>query len=109
METLETEKHELELKSSGGAGGSNSAPHGQDRINALEQELAQSKDQLAQAQRELINLQSQLRSANKDPVPQAGPVLSKSRSLEVSRLITPINNRIVRDSLPVYVHTHTFI
>lgn len=84
METLEVEKQDLESKLPNGVGGANATGHGQDRIKALEKELAQSRDQLAQAQRESINLQSQLRSANKDPVSHAGPVLSKSRSLEVS-------------------------
>ena len=87
-EQLETEKHDLEAQNQDLRAGHSvdaglNPSQGQDRIKALEQELAQSRDQLAQAQRELMNLQSQLRSANKDPLPQAGPVLSKSRSLEV--------------------------
>ena len=86
MEQLEAEKHELEtqnqeIRNSGSTGaGAIPGGKGQDRIVQLEQELTQTRDQLVQSQREVQKLQSQIR--NKE-VSSTGPVLSKSRSLEV--------------------------
>ncbi len=88
MEQLETDKHELEIQNQEFR--NNSAPptavptpgKGPDRISQLEQELNQTREQLAQSQREVQKLQSQIRSGSKD-VLASGPVLSKSRSLEV--------------------------
>lgn len=89
MEQLENEKHELESQNQefrNGTSTTGAATVGktQDRIPQLEQELNQLRDQLVQSQREVQKLQSQIRvSGNKDVAP-TGPVLSKSRSLEVS-------------------------
>ncbi len=87
MEQLETEKHELETQNQEIRNGSSSVAgatpgKGLDRITQLEQELNQTRDQLVQSQREVQKLQSQIRAASKD-VTSTGPVLSKSRSLEV--------------------------
>ena len=89
MEQLETDKHELEIQNQEFR--NNSAPstvgptpgRGQDRISQLEQELNHTREQLAQSQREVQKLQSQIRIGSKD-VLSSGPVLSKSRSLEVT-------------------------
>lgn len=92
MEQLETDKHELELqnqefRNSGNPSATSSIPgKGQDRVSQLEQELNQIREQLAQSQREVQKLQSQIRAGGKD-APFSGPVLSKSRSLEVSLLL----------------------
>lgn len=92
MEQLETDKHQLELQNQELRNGSNpsvtsSIPSkGQDQISQLEQELNQTREQLAQSQREVQKLQSQIRAGGKD-APLSGPVLSKSRSLEVQLLI----------------------
>nr|CAH0112438.1 unnamed protein product [Daphnia galeata] len=88
MEQLETDKHELELQnqefrnnSSPSIAGPTTAK-GQDRISQLEQELNQTREQLALSQREVQKLQSQIRTGSKDVSSLSGPVLSKSRSLE---------------------------
>lgn len=91
MEQLETEKHELELQNQEFRNGSSSnvstnVGKGQDKISLLEQELNQCRDQLSQAQREVQKLQAQIRTGGKD-ISSSGPVLSKSRSLEVSKLL----------------------
>ena len=85
IEHLETDKHELEIQNqelrtpgSAPTTGSTSTSTGQDRVNALEQELAAVRDQLQQVQKELQNAQKTQGKAI------GGPVLSKSRSLEVS-------------------------
>ncbi len=90
MEQLETDKHELELQnqefrnnSSPSIAGPTTAK-GQDRISQLEQELNQTREQLALSQREVQKLQSQIRTGSKDVSSLSGPVLSKSRSLEVT-------------------------
>jgi chromosome segregation ATPase len=88
MEQLETDKHELEIQNQefrNNSAPSTAAPtpgKGPDRISQLEQELNQTREQLAQSQREVQKLQSQIRTGSKD-VLASGPVLSKSRSLEV--------------------------
>lgn len=87
MEQLETEKHELETQNQEIRNGSSTSAgvtpgKGLDRITQLEQELNQTRDQLVQSQREVQKLQSQIRAGSKD-VTSTGPVLSKSRSLEV--------------------------
>ena len=86
MEQLETDKHQLEVRnqellSGNPTAGKAGAGQGLDRIAQLEQELSQAKEQLAQAQREVQKLQTQI-SRNSSSAP-SGPVLSKSRSLEV--------------------------
>ncbi|XP_046633192.1 trichohyalin-like isoform X2 [Daphnia pulicaria] len=87
MEQLETDKHELEIQNQefrNNSAPSTAAPtpgKGPDRISQLEQELNQTREQLAQSQREVQKLQSQIRTGSKD-VLASGPVLSKSRSLE---------------------------
>lgn len=91
MEQLESEKHELdsqvqEFRNSNPSATASSAAKGQDRISQLEQELSQTRDQLVQSQREVQKLQSQIRVGGKD-VSTTGPVLSKSRSLEVNSMI----------------------
>lgn len=92
IEQLEADKHELEVLTSGGnssssgkpvgSGPSSSAGKDQHRITQLEQELSQIKEQLLQSQREVQKLQTQI-SRNSTA---SGPVLSKSRSLEVGLL-----------------------
>ena len=89
MEQIEAEKHELErqnqeFKNDGPAAGSGDKNQGHNsKILQLEQELNQSRDQVAQAQREIQKLQTQIRTDSKESHSQSGPVLSKSRSLEV--------------------------
>lgn len=87
MEQLENDKHELELQNqefrNGNTAGLSTSSKGQDRIAQLEQELSQIREQYVQSQREIQKLQTQIRVGNKDISPAAGPVLSKSRSLEV--------------------------
>lgn len=89
MEQMEAEKLELErqnqeLKNEGSPASSGAQNQGQNsKIVQLEQELNQSRDQVAQAQREIQKLQTQIRTDSKESHSQAGPVLSKSRSLEV--------------------------
>lgn len=88
MEQLENDKHELEVQNQEFRNGNSSAgvlsnTKGQDRIAQLELELSQIREQYVQSQREVQKLQTQIRVGNKDMSPAAGPVLSKSRSLEV--------------------------
>lgn len=93
IEQLETEKHQLDVEnqelrsnapsSTKGASGQNQSGQ-QDRITQLEHELSQAREQLLQAQREVQKLQTQI---NRGTTASSGPVLSKSRSLEVKLLV----------------------
>ena len=90
-EQLENDKHDLEIQIQDLGSTSAAAPAakppssssaGLDRVHKLEQELVVARDQLQQTQKELQSLQALAKSKN-SAAKDAGPVLSKSRSLEV--------------------------
>lgn len=83
VEHLESDKRELESKLSQPASGDAPAANQSDQVRKLELELSNVRDQLARSQQEVQKIQSQPR-LNKE-LPPAGPVLSKSRSLEVQQ------------------------
>lgn len=82
VEHLENEKRELEAKI--GQGGDPTVSES-DKVRKLELELSSVREQLARSQQEVQKMQTQPK-VNKE-LPSAGPVLSKSRSLEVNQLL----------------------